>query len=123
MRMNKKTYPYHLTASEESVLEVLWNSKEPLTGQQIVDEAKKDETNSWQGRSIFSFINSLLDKKFIESVGFVRAGKTYARTFQPVLSRPEFYAQLVNAALNNKELVVFKRALKSLNKADDVAEN
>lgn len=123
MRMNKKTYPYHLTASEESVLEVLWNSKEPLTGQQIVDEAKKDETNSWQGRSIFSFINSLLDKKFIESVGFVRAGKTYARTFQPVLSRPEFYAQLVNAALNNKELVVFKRVLKSLNKADDVAEN
>lgn len=123
MRMNKKTYPYHLTASEESVLEVLWNSKEPLTGQQIVDEAKKDETNSWQGRSIFSFINSLLGKKFIESVGFVRAGKTYARTFQPVLSRPEFYAQLVNAALNNKELVVFKRALKSLNKADDVAEN
>ena len=123
MRMNKKTYPYHLTVSEESVLEVLWNSKEPLTGQQIVDEAKKDETNSWQGRSIFSFINSLLDKKFIESVGFVRAGKTYARTFQPVLSRPEFYAQLVNAALNNKELVVFKRALKSLNKADDVAEN
>lgn len=123
MRMNKKTYPYHLTASEESVLEVLWNSKEPLTGQQIVDEAKKDETNSWQGRSIFSFINSLLDKKFIESVGFVRAGKTYARTFQPVLSRPEFYAQLVNAALNNKELVVFKRALKSLNKADDVVEN
>lgn len=123
MRMNKKTYPYHLTASEESVLEVLWNSKEPLTGQQIVDEAKKDETNSWQGRSIFSFISSLLDKKFIESVGFVRAGKTYARTFQPVLSRPEFYAQMVNAALNNKELVVFKRALKSLNKADDVAEN
>lgn len=123
MRMNKKTYPYHLTVSEESVLEVLWNSKEPLTGQQIVDEAKKDETNSWQGRSIFSFINSLLDKKFIESVGFVRAGKTYARTFQPVLSRPEFYARLVNAALNNKELVVFKRALKSLNKADDVVEN
>ena len=64
-----------------------------------------------------------MDKKFIESVGFVRAGKTYARTFQPVLSRSEFYAQLVNAALTDKELVVFKRALKALNKADDEVEN
>lgn len=85
--MNKKTYPYHLTAAEESVLDILWNSKDPLTGQQIIEEAKKDESNSWQERSIFLFLNSLMDKKFIESVGFVRAGKTYARTFQPVLSR------------------------------------
>ena len=23
--MNKKTYPYHLTAAEESVLDILWN--------------------------------------------------------------------------------------------------
>ena len=88
-----------------------------------MEEAKKDESNSWQERSIFLFLNSLMDKKFIESVGFVRAGKTYARTFQPVLSRPEFYAQLVNAALTDKELVVFKRALKALNKADDEVEN
>lgn len=73
--MNKKTYPYHLTAAEESVLEILWNSKDPLTGQQIIEEAKKDESNSWQERSIFLFLNSLMDKKFIESVGFVRAGK------------------------------------------------
>lgn len=121
--MNKKTYPYHLTTAEESVLEILWNSKDPLTGQQIIEEAKMDESNSWQERSIFLFLNSLMDKKFIESVGFVRAGKTYARTFLPVLSRPEFYAQLVNAALNDKELVVFKRALKSLNKADDATKN
>lgn len=121
--MNKKTYPYHLTAAEESVLDILWNSKGPLTGQQIIEEAKKDESNSWQERSIFLFLNSLMDKKFIESVGFVRAGKTYARTFQPVLSRPEFYARLVNAALTDKELVAFKRALKALNKTDDEAKN
>lgn len=95
MKMNKKTYPYHLTAAEESVLDILWNSKDPLTGQQIVEEAKKDESNSWQERSIFLFLNSLMDKKFIESVGF----------------------------LTDKELVAFKRALKALNKADDEAEN
>ena len=70
--MNKKTYPYHLTAAEESVLDILWNSKDPLTGQQIIEEAKKDESNSWQERSIFLFLNSLMDKKFIESVGFVK---------------------------------------------------
>ena len=52
MKMNKKTYPYHLTAAEESVLDILWNSKDPLTGQQIIEEAKKDESNSWQERSI-----------------------------------------------------------------------
>lgn len=32
-------------------------------------------------------------------------------------------SQLVNAALTDKELVVFKRALKALNKADDEVEN
>ncbi len=122
--MNKKTYPYHLTAAEESVLEVLWNSKEdPLTGQQIIEEAKRTKAILGRSARFFLFLNSLMDKKFIESVGFVRAGKTYARTFQPVLSRPEFYAQLVNAALTDKELVAFKRALKALNKADDEAEN
>lgn len=52
--MNKKTYPYHLTAAEESVLDILWNSKDPLTGQQIIEEAKKDESKLLAGALDFS---------------------------------------------------------------------
>lgn len=72
--MNKKTYPYHLTAAEESVLDILWNSKDPLTGQQIVEEAKKDESNSWQERSIFYFSTASWTRSLSRaSASFVQA--------------------------------------------------
>ena len=58
-------------------------------------------------------------KGLIQADGFVRAGKTYARTFSATMNRPEYYAKMVAHTLNDKELVVFKRALKAeVNAAD-----
>lgn len=50
--------------------------------------------------------------------GMVRAGKTYARTFAPAMSRAEFYAGMVTNALTKKELVEFRRAMRQLANED-----
>ena len=61
MKMNKKTYPYHLTAAEESVLDILWNSKDPLTGQQIIEEAKKDEMGEYDPEEILFVVQGEME--------------------------------------------------------------
>lgn len=120
MAKHKSKNPYHLTASMETVLTILWNSKESLTQSQIVDAASKSGNMTFQARSIFSVLNSLLEKEFIKEDAFVHAGKTYARTFAPTMTRPEFYAHMVNDALNDKEVTAFKRALKELRKETEL---
>lgn len=75
-------------------------------------------------QTIFSLINSLLDKGLIQMEGSVRSGKTYARTFASTMSRPEYYAKMVAHTLNDKEIVVFKRMLRlETKKVDGVEDN
>ena len=108
--MAKTVRPYHLTPSEETIMHILWESKEPLTQQQIVDTAESKGILCWKARSVFCLLNSLIGKKLIEEVGMVRAGKTYARTFSSTITRP------VHDSMSEKELTEFKRALKALMK-------
>lgn len=114
--MAKTVRPYHLTPSEETIMQILWESKEPLTQQQIVDTAESKGILCWKARSVFCLLNSLIGKKLIEEVGMVHAGKTYARTFSSTITRPEFYAKMVHDSMSEKELTEFKRALKALMK-------
>lgn len=120
--MAKTVRPYHLTPAEETIMQILWESKAPLTQQQIVDTAAEKGILNWKARSIFSLLNSLIEKKLIKEVGMVRAGKTYARTFSSTTARPEFYAHMVYDSMSQKELSAFKRALKCLMKEPESAE-
>lgn len=98
---------------------VFWNSKKAMPQADVIKKAEENGIRNWKERSIFSIINNLLAKGLIQADGFVRAGKTYARTFAATMSRPEYYAKMVAHTLNDKELVVFKRALKAeVNAAD-----
>lgn len=112
--MNKKTMSYHLTPSERAIMDILWHEKSSMSQSAIIDKAKESCTMAWKERSIFSMINSLLEKGIIEEDSFIRSGKTYARTFKPTTSRAEFYAHLVFDSLSEKELREFKSCLRSL---------
>lgn len=112
--MFKKPMSYHLTPSERSIMDILWNAKSSMSQASIVEKAKDADTMTWKERSIFSMVNSLLAKGIIEEDGFIRSGKTYARTFKPTTSRAEFYAHLVFDSLSEKELREFKSCLRSL---------
>lgn len=73
----------HLTPSERAIMDILWHEKSSMPQSAIIDKAKESGTMAWKERSIFSMINSLLEKGIIEEDSFIRSGKTYARTVNP----------------------------------------
>ena len=52
----------------------------------------------------FSMLNSLMEKGVLREVGFVRSGKTYARTFEPAMSHAEYLASVIAEQLPAKQL-------------------
>lgn len=78
-----------LTKSELELMEVLWRAERPLSGNQIIENAK---TKSWKSSSIHVLLNGLLKKQAIEQIGLVKSGKGYARTFQPSITSTDYYS-------------------------------
>ncbi len=82
----------HLRQSETEIMEALWSSAEPLSSAALT-EAIPDR--KWKERSVFALLDGLLKKGLIYEAGFVRRGKTIARTFAPTMTYPEFIAKQV----------------------------
>ena len=76
-----------LTDSERQVLDLLWDSDEPLTSTEIV---KLCAGRTWKPSYIHIMINSLLKKEMIKVAGFKKTTKNYARTFTPTMSRDQW---------------------------------
>lgn len=94
----------HLTKSERGVMEALW-SGERLTKEEINKKMEGSPYCCWKERSIFTLLNSLMDKGLVKEAGFVRAGKGYARKFEAAVSRPEYYAELLTWNMTHDEIV------------------
>ena len=100
-----------LTKNELEIMEVLWENGEPITSSDIV---KKSVDKSWKSSSIHILINSLLDKKAIEEVGFVRTGKGFGRTFAPTIEGEKYYANcLAKMAKKTSMSTLFAALFKS----------
>lgn len=82
----------HLTKSEQQIMEIFWQADHPMAQTEVVSTCVD---RKWKERSIFSMLNSLMEKGVLKEVGFVRSGKTYARTFEPALSHAEYLAEVV----------------------------
>lgn len=76
-----------LTDSEFQVLNLLWDSEEPLTSSEIVHLCKN---RTWKPSYIHIMINSLLSKEMIVIAGFKKTTKNYARTFAAAMSREDW---------------------------------
>lgn len=105
---------WHLTTAEETIMNILWDSKTPLMKSEIVGKAIENNALSWQERSCFTIINHLMDKKLIEVVDRKRAGKARAHTFAAAVSRPEYYARLVADCVPATEQKAFRKELRKL---------
>ena len=81
----------HLTKSEQQIMEIFWHADHAMAQTEVV---KTCVDRKWKERSIFSMLNSLMEKGVLREVGFVRSGKTYARTFEPAMSHAEYLASL-----------------------------
>ena len=77
----------NVTDSEREVLELLWNSDEPLTSTEIV---RLCIGRTWKSSYIHIMINSLLKKEMIRVAGFKKTTKNYARTFEPTITRDQW---------------------------------
>lgn len=105
---------WHLTTAEETIMNILWDSKTPLMKFEIIRKAIENNALSWQERSCFTIINHLMDKNLIEVVDRKRAGKARARTFAAAVSRPEYYARLVADCVPATEQKAFRKELRKL---------
>ena len=75
----------HLTKSEQQIMEIFWKADHAMAQTEVVSTCVE---RKWKERSIFSMLNSLMEKGVLREVGFVRSGKTYARTFEPLSTWP-----------------------------------
>ena len=73
----------HLTKSDQLIREIFWQADHAMAQTEVVSTCVD---RKWKERSIFSMLNSLMEKGVLREVGFVRSGKTYARTFEPAMS-------------------------------------
>lgn len=98
----------HLTKSEQQIMEIFWQADHPMAQTEVVSTCVD---RKWKERSIFSMLNSLMEKGVLKEVGFVRSGKTYARTFEPAVSHAEYLAQVVVEQLPAESLPELLSAL------------
>ena len=108
----------HLTNSEEDLVELFWEKKEPLTS---VDISEFSADRSWNGNYIHMMLRSLLKKGMIEVCGTVQCGTQYARQFVPIVTKEQYAAKLVmsKGIEKNSIAAVTVAMVNEVNKADE----
>lgn len=102
----------HLTKSEMAIMEVMWDQEEALTATEII---KVSGDKEWKDSSVHLLVNALLEKKFIEVVGFKKTTKNYARTFKPTMTREQYLSRKVLGNMTEKErLRVYMQLLEEI---------
>lgn len=97
-----------LTRSELEIMDVFWEAKMPLSRSDLLERSVE---KSWKDSSVHILLNGLLQKQVIREVGFVRRSKTYGRTFEPTLSREEYYAETIFSHRHKPQMVGLLDAL------------
>ena len=97
-----------LTRSELEIMDVLWAAQAPLSRSDLLE--RSDEKN-WKDSSVHILLNGLLRKEAIREEGFVKRGKTYARTFLPTMTREEYFATTIFSHRYQPDLVGLFAAL------------
>ena len=97
-----------LTKSEMEIMDVLWGSSRPLSRSDLLD---KSEEKSWKDSSVHILLNGLLQKQAIREAGMVKRSKTYGRTFEPTLTREEYFASTIFSHRHKPEIVGLFAAL------------
>ena len=107
-----------LTKSEMEIMDVLWESAEPLSR---ADLLARSEEKTWKDSSVHILLNGLLQKGAIREAGLVKRSKTYGRVFAPTLTREEYFATTIFSHRHKPEIVGLFAAL--LRREDITAED
>ena len=96
-----------LTRSELEIMDVFWEKGTPLSRSDLLGK----EGKCWKDSSVHILLNGLLKKEMLKEVGLVRRSKTYGRTFEPAMTREEYYAAVVFSNRIKPEPKAFLTAL------------
>ena len=97
-----------LTRSEMEIMDVLWGANAPLSRSDLLANSQE---KSWKDSSIHILLNGLLQKGAIREAGFVKRSKTYGRTFEPTLTREEYFATTIFSHRHKPQIVGLVEAL------------
>ena len=97
-----------LTKSEMEIMDVLWGSDKPLSRADLLAHS---EEKTWKDSSVHILLNGLLQKQAIREAGMVKRSKTYGRTFEPTLTREEYFATTIFSHRHKPEIVGLFAAL------------
>jgi BlaI family penicillinase repressor len=106
-----------LTKSEMEIMDVLWAAEKPLSRSDLLE---RSEEKTWKDSSVHILLNGLLQKRAIREAGMVKRSKTYGRTFEPTLTREEYYAATIFSHRYKPQIVGLFEAL--LKRPDITAE-
>lgn len=106
-----------LTKSEMEIMDVLWAADKPLSRADLLECS---EEKTWKDSSVHILLNGLLQKQAIREAGFVKRSKTYGRTFEPTMTREEYFATTIFSHRHKPEIVGLFKAL--LSREDITAE-
>ena len=97
-----------LTRSEMEIMDVLWAADKPLSRSDLLE---RSEEKTWKDSSVHILLNGLLQKQAIREAGLVKRSKTYGRTFEPTLTREEYFATTIFCHRHKPEIVGLFAAL------------
>lgn len=97
-----------LTRSEMEIMDVLWDTKTPMSR---ADLLARSQEKSWKDSSVHILLNGLLNKGVIREAGFVKRSKTFGRTFEPTMTREEYFATTVFSHRHKPQIVGLVEAL------------
>ncbi len=106
-----------LTKSEMEIMDVLWAAAKPLSRSDLLE---RSEEKTWKDSSVHILLNGLLQKQAIREAGMVKRSKTYGRTFEPTLTREEYFATTIFSHRHKPQIVGLFEAL--LKREDITAE-
>lgn len=107
-----------LTKSEMEIMDVLWEAGKPLSRSDLLAHS---EEKTWKDSSVHILLNGLLQKQAIREAGMVKRSKTYGRTFEPTLTREEYFATTIFCHRHKPQIVGLFEAL--LQRQDITAED
>lgn len=88
-----------LTKSELEIMDEFWTKAVPLSRSDLLGK----ENKCWKDSSVHILLNGLLKKGVLKEAGVVRRSKTYGRTFEPTLTREEYYAAAIFSHKNKPQ--------------------
>ena len=126
--MENQKINFRLTKSEQELMDIFWQSEEPLTIQDNVITLQEILENApvnrnWKDSSVHLIVNHLLNKGVIEVAGFKKTTKNYARTFCPVMPKEEFLLHTIIDPFDKKEILrIFNMLLQEIDSDKELEE-